>query len=85
MWLFCVSGSQQHVSLEVNVKSFKQAHSQGGADGCNVSTKNMQNMKDKHDDQPATKYVTLSWIHVLTLSLNIKIYMEFQYWCLNLS
>jgi len=71
----------QYVSPEANVKSLKQAHSQKGAGGRNVFTTNTQNIKDKHD-QPATKYVTLYWIHVLPLLLNIKIYMEFQYWCL---
>jgi hypothetical protein len=49
----------QHVSLEMNVKSFKQARSQGGAGGCNVSTTNMQNIKVQRADQPATKCDTV--------------------------
>ena len=55
----------QHISLEVNVKGFKQACSQGGAGGCNVSTTRLKYSQTvpifkKNNKQQLTNYRLIS-------------------------
>jgi hypothetical protein len=58
----------------VQIPSARQARNHGGATGCTVPTRNLaaparnlQNIEDKHADQPAKTLSTPFRIHVLPL------------------